>query len=399
METKGKILVIDDEIGICKGCQRALEPQGYFVETALTIEDGLSKIMEREYDLILLDVMMPNGRGIDLLGVIHEKDPDLICVIITGYATVELAVKAIRLGAYDFISKPFTSDTLLMTVDQGLEKRRLALEAKRLQNIEQIAIELAREKEEMERLDQFKSSFMLTIAHELRAPVAGALSMLRIMIRGLAGEVNEKQIGILKRIETRLTILLLLVNDLLSLAANKTVELDKPLVNVSLPTVLRHVIEHYSVEAEEKHHTMTSEIPTVNIFVQGTEDGFITVFSNLISNAIKYTPEGGRIRVSLAVLGDEASVSVADTGIGIPDEDQTRLGEEFFRAKTARATEIIGTGLGLSIVKQIIDHFGGHMDVHSKVGQGTTFLVTLPLADALVDKTLTESKNKAVIRS
>jgi DNA-binding NtrC family response regulator len=166
--------------------------------------------------------MMPDGRGIDLLAPIDERDPDIVTVIITGYATVELAVEAIKRGAYDFISKPFTSDQLLMTVNQGLEKRRLSLEAKRLQAIEQEAVSLAREKDEMERLNRFKTEFMLTVAHELRSPVGSAQSLIRTLIRGLAGGLNEQQSEILTRIETRLTVLTELINDLLSLAERKS---------------------------------------------------------------------------------------------------------------------------------------------------------------------------------
>ncbi|MCJ7668415.1 MAG: response regulator, partial [Anaerolineae bacterium] len=103
------------------------------VETAATGRDGLRKIEEGEFDLVLVDVVMPDIQGIDLLRPIHEKDPHTICIIITGYATVQLAVQAIKAGAYDFLSKPFSSDVLLMAVRQGLERRRLSLEAKRVQ--------------------------------------------------------------------------------------------------------------------------------------------------------------------------------------------------------------------------------------------------------------------------
>ena len=132
MTTPGKILVIDDELGIRQGCRRVLGPQGFIVETAATLQEGVQKVQAGDFDLVLLDVMLPDGRGINLLATIRERDPDTVPVIITGYATVEMAVNAIKQGAYDFISKPFTSDLLLMTVNQGLEKRRLSRETRRL---------------------------------------------------------------------------------------------------------------------------------------------------------------------------------------------------------------------------------------------------------------------------
>ncbi|GAB4541875.1 MAG: HAMP domain-containing sensor histidine kinase [Anaerolineae bacterium] len=379
MENAGNILVIDDEPGIRRACQRALEPRGFTVETAATIREGLGKIQTGNFDLVLLDVMMPDGRGIDLLSPIQEQDPDLIVIIITGYATVELAVKAIKQGAYDFISKPFTSDLLLMTVNQGLEKRRLSLEARRLQAIEQEAARLAHAKEEMERLDRFKSAFMLMVAHELRAPVGGAQSLLRTLLRGLAGGLNDQQRDILRRIEMRLSALMELINDLLALAAAKTVEPDQPLDRVLLETVIQEVVDRLSTEAQDKHLTLTLKTSQKGLAVRATEDGLDSVFTNLVANAIKYTPSGGSVQVRVDKEQDRVKITISDTGIGIPKEAMPRIWDEFFRAPNARRSGIAGTGLGLSIVRQHVVRFGGVIEVSSTPGEGTTFTLTLPL--------------------
>src|SRR5512141_1669325 len=135
MTEKARILIIDDEAGIRQGCCRVLLPQGYTVETAETFQEGARKVGETGYDLVLLDVMLPDGKGIDLLKPILQKDSETVAIIITGYATVELAVDAIKNGAYNFISKPFSADLLLITVNQALEKRRLSLEARRSQEL------------------------------------------------------------------------------------------------------------------------------------------------------------------------------------------------------------------------------------------------------------------------
>jgi signal transduction histidine kinase len=373
----GRILVIDDELGIREGCQRALRPQGFLVEKAATVQEGLHKLEGDDFDLVLLDVMLPDGRGIDLLEPIHARDPDTVCVIITGYATVELAVEAIKQGAYDFISKPFTSDLLLMTVNQGLEKRRLSQEAKRLEEVERVAAELARSKEEMERLDQRKSEFMVMVAHELRSPIGGAQSLLRTLVRGLAGELNEKQKEILGRVEVRLDGLMELVNDLLSLAASKTLEADKPLESVSLLPLLRSMTDRFSVEAGSKQISLSLRVPETNLSVRATEDGLERALTNLIGNAIKYTPSGGHVEIKVTDYPEIAQIAVADTGIGIPQADLPQLFEEFFRAKNARRSGITGTGLGLSIVKQLVERFGGKIEVQSVEGQGTTFTVAL----------------------
>ena len=161
MDSQANILIVDDEPGIRIGCRRALEPAGYSVDEAGSFKQGQEKISAKIYDLILLDIMLPDGRGIDLLPAIVAMDPETVTIIVTGYATVEMAVNTIKHGAYDFISKPFTSDLLLLTVEQGLEKRRLSLEAQRVKQVETEAAELARQKAEAERLGAFKAQFAL----------------------------------------------------------------------------------------------------------------------------------------------------------------------------------------------------------------------------------------------
>jgi len=379
METKGNILVIDDELGIREGCRRALTPQGFDVHTAASMKDGLQMVQDEEFDLVLLDIMMPDGRGIELLEPIHEKDEDIVCVIITGYATIELAVKAIKQGAYNFISKPFTSDTLIMTVNQGLEKRRLSQETRRLQKIEQHAAELVRVKEEMERLDKFKSDFMLMVAHELRSPVAGAQSLLRTILRGLAGDLNQQQVELLRRVNLRMDTLLELINDLLSLAASKSIEPDESLELININPIIQQVVNNFSVQAEEKKISLIFEPIEIPVAVLATEDGLFTLFNNLMGNAIKYTSEGGSVQVSLDFKDDCVQITFSDTGIGIPKEDVPHLWEEFYRASNVRKSEITGTGLGLSIVKQLVERYSGDIEVISAEGKGTKFIVTMPL--------------------
>jgi signal transduction histidine kinase len=380
METEGKILAIDDEEGIREGCRRALEPQGFTVETAATLREGLRRIEEGDFDLVLLDVMMPDGRGIDLLAPIHEKDPDTVCVIITGYATVELAVEAIKRGAYDFISKPFTSDLLLMTVNQGLERRRLSLEAKRLQAIEQEAAELARAKEEMERLDKFKSAFTLTVAHELRAPVTALQSFLLAMLKGYVAP--DQQRDILQRAIERSQELLDLVDDLLNLAAARE-ELTPPKrKTLSLAESLEEVVPLLRTQAEEKGITFAMEVRQ-HPLVEANPGQIRQLWTNLISNAIKYTPAGGGVRITLDDEGRWAVGTVEDTGIGIAPEDQEKIFEEFYRTPQAKEVAPRGTGLGLPLVKRIVEAHGGTIEVESALGQGSRFTFRLPVARAV----------------
>ncbi len=377
METQVNILIVDDEPGIRVGCRRALEPSGYHVDEASSFKQGQEKLASAMYDLVLLDVMLPDGRGIDLLPEIAAKDPQTVTIIVTGYATVEMAVNAIKHGAYDFISKPFTSDLLLLTVQQGFEKRRLSLDTQRLKQVEAEAAELTRQKEEAERLGAFKAQFALTVAHELRSPIAGAQSLLRTLTNGLVGEFTEKQGAILQRLEARLDELLTLVNDLLVLAKSKTLTQDTPLAKISLLPVLRKTLEQFEALAAEKNVSLHLDESGLETNVHASEDGLAIIFTNLVSNAIKYSNEGGEVEIKITPGDQFVQVEVKDEGIGIPQDVLQQVGQEFFRATNAQQFGVTGTGLGLSIVQQYLEHFGGDLSIHSQEGQGSTVAVRL----------------------
>jgi signal transduction histidine kinase len=376
MDSQGHILVIDDELGIREGCRRVLEPAGYTVETATTGQEGLQCLKEQAFDLVLLDVVMPDVRGVELLGPIYAHDPDIVCVIITGYATVELAVQAIKAGAYDFLSKPFPSDILLMTVRQGLERRRLALEAKRLQALEQEAAELARAKKELERLDRFKTNFMLTVAHELRAPLTALLSFLNTIQEGYVPP--DQQEVILERANERTQELLDMVDDLLRLAAVKGEEEIARQELLSLADILEKIFPLLKAQADKKGIACTVEIRHRPL-VEADRDQMTQVWTNLISNAIKYTPPGGEVEITLEEQNGWAVGTVADTGIGIAPEYQTKIFEEFFRTPQAKQSEPHGTGLGLTLVKRIVEGHGGMIEVVSEPGRGSRFTFRLPV--------------------
>lgn len=376
MKAEGNILVIDDELGIREGCRRALTPQGFSVETAGNLEEGLQKIQETSFDLVLLDVMLPDGRGTDLLVPIHEKDPETVAIIVTGYATVELAVEAIKKGAYDFVPKPFDTDILLLTVHQGIERRRLALETKRLVAVEKKAEELALLNEEMERLDQYKTQFTTMVAHELRAPIAALQSFLLSILKGYVPP--EQQEEILERAVARAQELLDLVNDLLNLAAAREEITPAMSKDLSLAEVLEKLLPPFqslAVDEGLKLEVNIRQRPSLEAVPEQMEQ----LWTNLISNALKYTPEGGEVVITLEEDKSWAIGTVEDSGIGISPEHQAQVFEEFFRTPQAKDHNHLGTGLGLSLAKRIVEGHGGSIKLESDLGKGTRFRFRLPL--------------------
>jgi signal transduction histidine kinase len=366
-----RILVIDDEVGMREGCRRALTPSGYLVDTAGDLGSSRDLIHNQSYDVYLIDVMLPDGSGLDLIDPILEADPNAICIIITDFGSNEMAVEAVRRGAYDFLSKPFTSDELLLAVSQGVERRRLKV-------VEAQAAELARANAELERLDEVKSQLMLTVAHELRAPVAAVQSYVHLM---LAGYVSQSEMtSTLKRVSERLQEMLDLISDLLELARLK--QAQEQLAAYASPqdmgTILKEVCELLREQAHEKKQSLEVEILDHPI-IMANPDHLRHIWINLITNAIKYTPQGGRIAVRLQAEEDCLIGIVEDSGIGIAEEDLPKLFQEFYRTDEAKASGEIGTGLGLSFVKEIVESYDGQIRVTSKPGKGSRFTFILPL--------------------
>lgn len=243
-----------------------------------------------------------------------------------------------------------------------------------------MAIENAMAYGELRRTDEMKSQFVRAVTHELRSPVAGAQSLLRTVTHDLAGSLNDLQRDVLRRLSDRLDALQMLIDDLLDLAAGKVEGLETELTPVSIEAAALSAVDRLASQAKEKGIDLRVEYVPRGLTVMASEEGLGRIFLNLIGNAIKYTPPGGRVNVSLEQADDEVVVTVCDTGIGIPEVDLPHLFEEFYRASNVKRSGITGTGLGLTIVKDLVERYKGRISVRSKLGEGTTFTVVLPLA-------------------
>ncbi|RPI29003.1 MAG: hybrid sensor histidine kinase/response regulator [Acidobacteria bacterium] len=377
MTAASEILVVDDEIGICEAIRRALTPMGFNVDIADNGTQGLTKIRAGSYELALIDVMMPGIGGIDLIAAIHQHDPEIVCIIITGYATVELAVRAIKQGAYDFLTKPFTVDDLALAVNQGLERRRLSLEAHRLHAVEAEARRLAEEKARLEELDKAKKQFIRLVTHELQRPIADIYNYLQLLLEGYV-EPDELR-SVIEKSRARALEQMELIADLLELGQIQILTTPAKGEPVQLDRILADVLETVYPRANLKGVKINVETNQPVPPVWGLAARLRSVWANLISNAVKYTPDGGCVTVAQREDHGRIVGEVTDTGIGIPEEDQGQIFGEFFRAGNARALEIPGTGLGLTIVKKIVEDAGGSISFESQPGRGTRFEFKLPV--------------------
>jgi two-component sensor histidine kinase/uncharacterized protein YigA (DUF484 family) len=224
-----------------------------------------------------------------------------------------------------------------------------------------------------------KTWFLQKAAHQLRSPFGAIYSLMKVLRKGYLGPVSEPQQDAILRCEKRLEMLGTMVNDLLKLGIKRQHQDRAVIQAVDGVKVLRALEELYGSSASEKGVGVDFAIDESVPELMADEKLLDELFGNLISNAIKYTPSGGKVRVSLAVESEHrVRFEVSDTGIGIPEEDISRLFTEFFRAENAKAQAEEGTGLGLVIAKEILDFLGGSISVKSKVGEGTTFTCLLP---------------------
>ena len=231
---------------------------------------------------------------------------------------------------------------------------------------------------ELARVDQMKTEFVSTVSHELRTPLTSIKGYVDLVVDGEAGEINETQRGFLSIVQSNTDRLVGLINDLLDISRIEAGGLQLNITTLPLDPVIREVAASLRNQIEEKKLSLELALPQEPLQVRGDRARIIQVLTNLLSNAYKFTPEGGKISVSAKVTDSQVQVDVADTGTGISAQDQKRLFTKFYRVDSSTTREVGGSGLGLTIAKSIVEMHGGKIWVESKPGKGSTFNFTLP---------------------
>lgn len=239
--------------------------------------------------------------------------------------------------------------------------------------------------DELKEQDRLKSEYVLRVAHDLKADLAAVQSCLKVVIEGMVGKVNEKQMDMIQRAERRTVNLIHFVRDLLNLSRIKA-RRDVQITSLSLQEVISQTIETMHFRPDSKNITLQIDIPPSLPMVNADKANMECLFINLISNAVKYTPQKGRVQIEAEEKGNQILVKISDTGIGIPASDIPKIFDEFYRAENAQAMEKDGTGLGLAIVKYIVQIHGGRIWVESEEKKGSCFSFTLPKAPAGMNK-------------
>lgn len=487
----GKIVVIDDELSLREGARRILTRMDYEVFLAEQGEAGLGILRTEPAGIVLLDMKMPGMDGMEVLEEIMAMNRGIIVIVITGYATVETAIQAMKMGAYDFIPKPYEPDQLRMVINRANETLKLKIDRETLErerkrtladlNTEQsrihtileslpngvlvtgsdgrvvllnpacykhlhlnpekkpggpisdyvtdpelcsLVMDISRgryidytdipskeirvnnvthllvqcrpvlgERQEcmgtvvnimdistMKALEELKSEFVAKVSHELRSPLSTIHEQIKMVMGDVGKSMGQDDKHMLSRAREKTGGLISTIGDLLDLSRIEAGMGIKELKPVQVDDLLISIGEFMESRATAKDQTLKVTTPDTPMPpIKGDLLTLESVFGNLISNAINYTPNGGAIRVAADVTGNNIRVTVADNGFGIPAKYMDKIFDRFYRVKNEKTRYITGTGLGLPIVKGIVDAMNGYIDVESQVNQGTTFTVILPL--------------------
>jgi PAS domain S-box-containing protein len=475
-----RLLIVDDDTALLEALPRALELRmsGVEIETSDNAADALERIERIDYDAVVTDIKMPGMDGLAVLREIKRLRPTTPTLLITGHGEHDLAVQALRGGAYDFVQKPIDRDYFVASLERAFELRRLerqveeqrlALErhARVLEHVgdgvfvvdgdgfvqhwnpaAQAAMSIAPEEvlgrpvtqvlpgweqagplvpistapsrnglppatlpfepggrevwlsisgvafldgivyafrnmTEERALDELKGEFVATISHELRTPLAaiyGSAQTLRRDDLQIDDETRRRLLEVITTESERLTRIaseILLANTLDS----GRLQLDSRQVDVHALT--GEVVEEMrSVFADRDGLTIDFTSTDGHPAVVADPDRLRQVLINLIDNAVKYSPEGGRVDVEIEPLAHSVRVAIRDEGIGIPQTEQQRIFGKFYRVDPQQTRGVGGTGLGLYICRELVRRMQGRVWVASSEGEGSTFYVDLPLAES-----------------
>ncbi len=368
-----KILVVDDEPGIRSGISRILrnfrvdypfmdEAFEFDVIEASTGEAGIEIIESNQPDILLLDNKLPGIQGIEVLEYIKKKQKSIIVVMITSYASLELAVKATSDGAYDFIPKPFTPQELKSSIENITKRVFLKKMTNKLQDSGK----------------QIRFTFLSVLSHELKAPLNAIEGYLKMIKERQNGTKLEDYDVMIDRSLDRIKGMRSLILDLLDLTRVESGKAKRNITDVDLVMVARTAMDTMRPYAIQRDVTMNLHHQGTIIIKADAEEMEI-IFNNLISNAIKYNKDGGTVDCTLQLNEGCMEINVVDSGIGMTPIETDKIFDDFVRIKNEKTKNITGSGLGLSIVKKLIDNYAGKIEVTSIPDQGSTFNVRLPI--------------------
>jgi signal transduction histidine kinase len=386
--SSARILIVDDDTALLQALPQMLRlrMEGIAIDTCDSASAALEQIARTDYDAIVSDIKMPGMNGLNLLAKIIELRPDTPTLLITALSEHDLAIQALRGGAYDCIQKPLERDYLVASLLRALQVRQLRrrVEEQRLA-LERHAAELEEAIQERTRelveANAAKDTFLSIASHELRTPLTSLKALAQIahqrLLRARAPETLH-----LEKMQRAIGRMEMLVDDLIDVSRIEAGKLALRLESADLGELCRRAVEEQRAVADR---AFTLKMPEQPLPIYADSDRIGQVLTNLLSNAVKFSPETAPVALTVKVQGNEAVVCVRDRGDGIPAERLPHIFERFYQAPETdvQTGSKIGLGLGLYISREIVERHKGRIWAESAPEKGSTFYLTLPLLGAM----------------
>jgi signal transduction histidine kinase len=373
--TTGNILIVEDEHIIALDIKRTLAKAGYNITgIAVCADEAIQQAAQKQPDLVLMDISIEGDiDGIETAMQLHEAY-QIPIIYLTAHADEGTLNRAKATPTFGYIQKPFNRHELTTMIEIAMTKHQA-----------EIAIRQALKKQQ--ELNELKSRFLSIVSHDIRNPLNIVLVAAELLERYAELGKVDKQKLCLERIRASITQMSDLLTDVLALCEAESADLKYKPKPTDLVQFCSDLLEAARLQADDRHSVdFDFQQPDQDLVSIETLESIEVcldtkllhpVLTNLISNAIKYSPQGGAIWMYCMCKSEEIVFQIRDQGIGIPSTDQSKLFESFYRASNVET--IPGSGLGLSIVKQYVELQGGQISLESNVGEGTTFTVTIPL--------------------
>ena len=386
MKDKPHIIIVDDDAALLQALPQALSLRltAIEVDTSDSALEALDLIKEHDYDAVISDIKMPGMDGLALLAKIQAMRPETPTLLITGHGEHDLAVQALRGGAYDFIQKPIDRDYMIAALIRAIQTYRLRREvAEQQRALELHALSLERvvqnRTHELVEANAAKDKFLSMVSHELKTPLTALKGRTQLLQRQIKREGAEDVVRAgLEDIERSIKRLQVLVEDLLDASLVDTNMFVVHRRKCDLVELCRNLLGEYTAGDSP---ALRFEAPGEPIEAEVDADRIGQVILNLLSNARKYSPKGYPITVTLQQVGFEAIISVRDMGVGIPPEAIPHIFDQYYRAPGVQVQNgsQSGLGLGLFISRKLVERHGGRIEVQSEPGKGSVFSIYLPI--------------------
>ena len=367
--TKPHILVVDDEMGPRESLKMILNPH-YTVHVAERGGQAVEMLGKFPVDLVTLDLKMPGLSGIHVLERLKEYDPDIEAIIITGYGSLDTAIEGLRLGAFDYISKPFDVNHILSLVRRGLARRNAK-----------------------SKLRQVKSDFLSNVSHELRTPLSVVVGFVYLLLNQVIGKLSEEQQKVLETVYRNSEELLELIDNVLWMTSLNAGDATATIEKFDGREIVREAVKRYERILREKGLTLSVEVADTGMSIISDRSKVERIFQNVLNNAIKFTSQG-EIRIKAYPAADHSSIEfdVTDTGIGIEKNKMDSIFEPFQQVDTSSHRSFSGLGLGLTVARRMAELIGGMLEISSEAGKGTRVLMKFPSQASAATSLLTEQR-------